>query len=261
MTEPSANAVPLPQASPAHYVALCCLCLGLLFLAQWQQGQLLGAVLVVLVGALSLLSRIRVGPLLIVVLVGGLQMVHQSQFGAPFLREGAFASQMHDWLISAGVLGYVLGHYRLQTFWHSLWPEDMRQKAGPPTRPFPWLRRRQPLVQEKRPQQHLTPHELVWLLMSLPAWALIGCLTWAVLGQRWNVAGFELSIVRLLLTILFLGIVFFVGRFVLGYWRHRRRDDEAARLFLQEMLWKETRGEQRRLNRWLAWSKKSKLPS
>jgi hypothetical protein len=30
---------------------------------------------------------------------------------------------------------------------------------------------------------------------------------------------------------------------------------EEATLFLQDVLWKETRGEQRRLNRWSAWAR------
>jgi hypothetical protein len=42
---------------------------------------------------------------------------------------------------------------------------------------------------------------------------------------------------------------------VLGYQRWRRRTPNESLLFLQETLWTETRRDQRRLNRWLAWGK------
>ena len=37
-------------------------------------------------------------------------------------------------------------------------------------------------------------------------------------------------------------------------------DEATARLLLQDEVWKETRGEQRRLNRWLTW-KENRSPS
>jgi len=39
------------------------------------------------------------------------------------------------------------------------------------------------------------------------------------------------------------------------YWRRVQMDRVSALLMLQDILWNETRGEQRRINRWLAWRK------
>ena len=41
---------------------------------------------------------------------------------------------------------------------------------------------------------------------------------------------------------------------MLRYLALRRLTAPEAALYLQDVLWRETRGEQRRLNRWLAWA-------
>jgi hypothetical protein len=41
----------------------------------------------------------------------------------------------------------------------------------------------------------------------------------------------------------------------LRLWRQRQHPPAIAALYLQDVLWKETRREQRRLHRWLAWAR------
>ena len=41
---------------------------------------------------------------------------------------------------------------------------------------------------------------------------------------------------------------------LLGHWRARQMTAAEGELSLQDTLWRETRREQRRLNRWLAWA-------
>jgi uncharacterized protein with PQ loop repeat len=245
-------------ASPLPYVVLCGFCLGIIFLAQMQQGLFLANLLVVMVGVLGLVSRLRLGPILLLAVVGGVQTFHQTQLDRMYggIPSAGFNLQIHEIMLCAAVLGYVAGHYRLQGLWYNLWPEDVRQHSGPAQRPFPWLRQRRPILQEKREPEQVKPLELVWFVVALPLWSLFGFLVWAILGKNWNVVGLPVGLVHILFVVLFLAIIFLVARMSLGYWRHRGRDEEAARLYLQEVLWKDTRGEQRRLNRWLAWWKK-----
>ena len=56
-----------------------------------------------------------------------------------------------------------------------------------------------------------------------------------------------------IIVALVLGVV--VASAFLGYWRSAAQTREQAALVLQDAVWAETRGEQRRLNRWLAWAR------
>ncbi|MBI3409766.1 MAG: hypothetical protein HY040_15605 [Planctomycetes bacterium] len=244
-----------PAAGPIHYRVMCSFCLGVIFLAQMQQGLFLGNILVLLVGILGLMSRMRIGPILLLVFFAGVQMNHKA-----LLTRGLAASQtenlqlqIHELALCAAVFGYVVGHYRLQSIWHNLWPVDPRHPEGPRRRFDP--RQQQSPVREPRPSQQITPLELARFVVSLPVWILLGTLIWGVLNQRWELFGLPQPLVRIVILVICLGVVSFGVRMGLGFWRHRRRDHAAARLFLQDVLWNETRGEQRRLNRWLAWLK------
>jgi hypothetical protein len=46
-----------------------------------------------------------------------------------------------------------------------------------------------------------------------------------------------------------------VARGFLGYLGRLRASREESLLYLQDQLWTQTRGEQRRITRWLAWSR------
>ena len=62
-------------------------------------------------------------------------------------------------------------------------------------------------------------------------------------------------VAQLLLGDLLGGLGLFVAVGVTRYWIWRRMTLAEATLFLQDVQWQETRGEQRRLNRWLAWAR------
>lgn len=238
---------------PMHYQVLCGFCLGVIFLAQLQQGLFITNILVLLVGILGLMSRIRIGPVLLLLFFAGAQMNHKAAVtrGLASRQTEDFQLQIHELALCAAVFGFVVGHYRLQSIWHSLWPVDPRFPDAPRTRVDP--RQRQTPLKEPRPSQQITPLELARFVVSLPVWVLLGVLVWGVLNQRRELFGLPQALVRIVVLVICLGVLSFVIRMGLGYWRHRRRDHAAARLYLQDVLWNETRGEQRRLNRWLAW--------
>jgi hypothetical protein len=62
-------------------------------------------------------------------------------------------------------------------------------------------------------------------------------------------------LVQILLLLWLLAAGFWVVGSLLTYWKHRCHDPATAQLYLQDLLWRDTRGEQRRVNRWLAWWK------
>src|ERR1700720_2784138 len=97
----------LPQVGPRHYVVLCGLCLAVIFLVQLQMGLLLTNALAVLVGAASLVYWVRLGPMLLVILVGGAQLSRQMAGG----RGGDQKLDVTDIMLCAALLGYVAGHF------------------------------------------------------------------------------------------------------------------------------------------------------
>jgi hypothetical protein len=58
-----------------------------------------------------------------------------------------------------------------------------------------------------------------------------------------------------LILVWMLSLGWLVVSSLLNYWGQRRMTPEEATVLLQDTLWHETRREQRRLNRWLAWAR------
>src|SRR5256885_2152653 len=117
-----------PAAETRPYMALCGFCLAVIFLVQLQAVIFVINALSVAVGAMALFGKLRAGPILVAVLVTVAQLslhilpglvLDVSQPHAPL--------KLMDVLLCAAVLGYVAGHYRLQSIWHRLLPVDTRR--------------------------------------------------------------------------------------------------------------------------------------
>ncbi|MCI0637863.1 MAG: hypothetical protein L0Y72_11800 [Gemmataceae bacterium] len=252
MTEPQTPKQPQPAAF--HYQALCGLSLALIFLAQLNQGELPLNVLCVLIGTLCLLSRLKLGPILLLVMIGGVQWwIQFRMFRGPAQR--ARALEIVDVVLCAGVVGFVAAHYRLQSIWQNMLPLDPRRRSGTPRRRFPWFRKQPPIMAEKRAQEQITPFELAGLVLSLPAWAVAAQILWALLPKQVEFIGLPPRVLQMIVVAWGLAVGFLVMRGVFSLWRFRQADAATAQLILQDALWKETRGEQRRIQRWLAWWK------
>ncbi len=246
-----AKRAPLPNAGSEHYFVLCGVCLAMIFGVQYQAGLSSYRQIDVLFGALFLVARIRLGPLLFVVLIAGV-------LDDPFLR-GNEGLKLTDILLCAAVLGYVACHYRLQGIWYQLLPADARQRTGTPRRVFPWIFKRVPALEEKRSAQNITPQEIAWLVVTLPMWAVVAQLVIALLPQTWFPLGLPTPLLHILLVLWLLALGFLLARAWLGYWKHRSHDAATAQLYLQDLLWSETRLEQRRVNRWLVQNRSRNL--
>jgi hypothetical protein len=271
---------PAPEdAGVRNYTFLCLVALLvvllvlLMMLPRWGPAWVL---LPVLVGLASLLLRWRVGPLVFLTVLGGVLYV-ASAIQAP--RPGALVPAPPSWtdlLLAGAVLAYVAGHYRLQALVKFLFPRDPRRPAtaaGPPRTRRPPAR-----VPEQRSAGLASPGELVWLLLALPSWALLGVIAYRLLvpnepldffGEDMGLGGAEgaeyqarMSVGvlaellwrgRALLWVLGDGVLFVSG--VLSYlaWNPKRRAE--AEVFLQDTAWRETRREQRRINSWLVWAR------
>ena len=235
-----------------QYQMLCLLALGVIFLADLQDGVLLLSLLVLLVGFFGVLSRLRLGPILLLVLVAAEQLARQFAwrrlqlpYVAPLQRIA-----LNDLVLAMGVLGFVLAHYRMQGLMLNIVPRDPRLRVGPGR----WFRRPKVLT-HRRPGGLVTPVEIGWFILCLPLWVLVAQLLWAWLGLPRVIVGLAPGPVRIILAAWVVGVGILLTTALLNLWRRRQSHPEVAALFLQDVLWKETRREQRRLNRWLAWSR------
>jgi hypothetical protein len=184
------------------------------------------------------------------------------------------APRATDLLLAGAVLAYVAGHYRLQALVRFLFPRDPRRPATPAAR----ARRPHARVPEQRSPGLASQGELLWLLLALPTWALLGVVAYrllvpneplALFGDELEPSGLEAYQYQGLLTLQVLGEILWRGRAllwvlgvgvlfvsgVLGYlaWNPKRRAE--AEVFLQDTAWRETRREQRRIDSWLVWAR------
>lgn len=250
-----AAAAKAARASPGarQYQALCGLFLGAIFLADLQQGALMLSLLLFLVGSLGVLSPGRLAPLM---LLGGIlatQLFKQfgwRRLGMPWLGDRG-GIQADEVFLALAVLGYVLSHYRWQSLVHNILPLDRRRREYAEE----WPQRSGPVVPQRRSADQVTRLEISLLVISLPVWALLAQLAWTWLRFPPDLQGWRPGPARVLLAVWVVGMAALLARVLLAYWRRRQDSPAIAGMVLQDTLWKESRREQRRINRWLAWKR------
>ena len=96
------------------------------------------------------------------------------------------------------------------------------------------------------------------MLLSLPVWTALALMSWNRVGLQEAELDFSAHVWRGMLLVWLVGVGLVVASGLFGYldWMRWTRDE--ATMALQDMLWRETRREQGRLNRWLAWSRDRK---
>ena len=252
MTEAS-TALPPPEKTTRitqrHYQALCGLALAAIFLVQIQQSSmampvtLLANLLVVFIGTVGILYRVRLSPILVLIALAGPQLFEQRQVGiAPGWEardERLFA--ITDVLLSIAVLTYLIGQYRLHGLWFGLLTSDKRRAT----------------VSPGRSEASLSAAELTGLIFPVPMFAVLAQLAYLMLRRfvvpvenfprQWQLF---LPVAWCVL----LGV--FLAAYAFRYWRRLQMDRVSAQLILQDTLWQQTRGEQRSVNRWIAWRKR-----
>lgn len=236
-----------------QYQALCGLFLGAIILADLQQGVLMMSLLLFLVGSLGVLSPGRLAPLLLLIGVTGTQLF--KQFGArrlnvPWIGDRG-SIQTDEVFYCLAVLGYIIAHYRWQALVRNILPLDRRRRQHVAA----WPRRTGPVMPQRRPADQVTRREISVLVISLPVWALLAQQAWSLSRHPTALQGLRQGAMRVILAVWCVGMAVLVIRAILAYWRHRQNAPAIASMVLQDILWKETRREQRRIGRWLAWKK------
>ncbi len=237
-------------------------------LALMQHAEGIWAVVPTLVAITGLMFRWLSAPVFMLLGVALSLLVTQQQFHM-------MTSPINDVLLAGCVVAVILAHFRLYSITSSILPHDPRRTLDP-SRP----RHRGPpvwieilmvltivpyivyLIRRKRPSQEtLMKPERRDCVLAIDEWpaavgsvaicAVASVVLWAVserippprmtVPEQW----------RLGLMIWFaLMPVFIVAAFV-GYRHARRRSPTEARLLLTDELWSETRGDQRRIVRWI----------
>jgi hypothetical protein len=229
------------------YFVVCAVSVVLLLLIQIRQGQGLPASLVLIgVAGGGLVTRLRLAPLLLVLVVALSEMLRRyfdldlrwqsDQAQGPTFRTV-------DILRAVAVLGYVVGHYRLQGLYRHILPLDYRLTAADRRVPVP----------RRRAVGAMSDLEEPLLIVSLPAFAVLGQVAWLALAQPRDLLDWDPWVVRLTNVIVILVLGLSITAALLTTWRRRRMTPVEAQMLMQDTLWRETRGEQRYLTRWLAW--------
>lgn len=238
-----------PGVGPRHYQALCGVALGVMILVLWQQDLALISLVMAGIGAVALGLRLAINPLfmLLPLALGQVYAWIQRNRMMPGRARPPVLLDVEDVVLCIAALIYLAGHYRLHSLWFSAVPADprLRKAAKPPDRPAP----------QARPAGTVTLRELVWFVLTPPAFALLAQGLWFLLPVRWRLPGLPPEWTRLLVIVWVLVVGLFVASQFFRYARRLHMDRRTARLLLQDVVWNETRGEQRRINRWLAWRK------
>lgn len=224
-----------------------------------------------LLGALGLLFRWRLAPVIVLLAVflvlwswwigsspgqvlafvlGWVVWLVRGLRGLPPRWQGGLPSRnllpISDFLLALGVLIYAAAQYRLQGLTWRLFPRVRQRKAPPATKKEEEMARRSPGL--------VTASEVVMMLAGLALCGIAAALFWDWLqGQETDLVILDTAWQGILVVWLVGGAVLVIAA-GLRYLALRRLTAAEARLYLQDVLWRETRGEQRRLNRWLAWA-------
>jgi hypothetical protein len=241
-----------PRAHPAvrHYTLLClgALLVLTLGLAQLDIGGL--ALLPLLAGSVAVAACWSVGPPLVLICLAGVLFVQLRTRGRGLLT-GLPESFTADLAVSVGTLVYVVAQFRLQALVRYVFPPDYRRKR--PRKPTPGLRL--PPPEQPRSPDLVGQAELLQLVLAALVFTALASAAWGLVVRKEPPLGFDFLEWQLLVVLWAGGTLFAVAGAVAGYLRWRRSTAAEDLVYLQDQLWRQTRREQGRLNRWLAWAR------
>jgi hypothetical protein len=161
-----------------------------------------------------------------------------------------------DLVLAMVVLTYTAAHMRLVTLTRNSIPPDPRRMRGRVSQRVAgrWLLPRTPA---RRGAWGGNPGELFLFLVSMPLFALVAWVLWARLTWESDLfpPGMQPEIGQVLVVVWGVGAVVLVVGGFLSYLARAQATSQESLLYLQDQLWSATRGEQRRINRWLVWAR------
>lgn len=240
---PPTNSDKIP-ISARHYQVVCGLALAAIFLVQVQQATMAMAVtlvanlFVVLVGTLGILYQLRLSPMFVLLALSLPHLVEQHQSNQMFNPDfRSFRFEIADVLLCIAMLTYMIGHYRLLGLRFGVLPPDARQSAA----------------DQKRSAESLSAAELTGLIFPVPAFALLAQLAALGLKQQWTLVELTPRWKQFLLLSWTILLLLFLAAHAFRYWSRLQMNRFTAMLLLQDLLWQQTRREQRRIQRWWTW--------
>lgn len=215
--------------------------LGLFCYGQYQQELEISNLLLALVGGWMILFPRPRMPAIFLIAASFLQIYAHARSPRLFRL-----FDLDDLPLAAGMLIFMSCQYRLIALrWH-ITPDNPRGTNRPGEGP---------LVMRTREAADVAPDELVLLALLVVTCTLLGEFGSHWLGRSWTALEFSPRFMQLA-TFLWLGILgVFVAAGIAGYWRAVNSDPDRARLFLQEVAWRDARRDYGRIGRWLAWGK------
>jgi hypothetical protein len=179
-------------------------------------------------------------PPLVLLMVVLLTALFETSFHTPEMEFG-------DVVLAAAMLTYLVSQYRLFSLGSAAFPPDTRPRPDRPIGDEP----------ELRPDSLMNVNELFWMILVVIQSLIMGLIIWDLVSTNWRLgetsAETRWRFVSLM-WVLGLGALVLVGFFRIL--RNYRMSEDEARMVLQDTLWTETRGDQRRIARWMAWQRR-----
>jgi hypothetical protein len=229
------------------YSMVCLVSLLALTLFVTERGLGWWGLMPVLLGAAALLFRWSVGPPLVLLTLAVL-LAAQARYRLPQWAR-ARPSLSADLGVCLAVLAYSAAQYRLLALARHVLPPDTRRRT------LPGQGKAVPAEGPRRSPGSVGPWELPGLLLTLPVWALIAGIVWVRLELEEPMEGIHEVVWRALLLAWVFGLGLAVTATGFAYLGMAQAPRAEARVYLQDQVWRETRKDQARLNRWLVWAR------
>jgi hypothetical protein len=245
------------------YVLVCLGGLLAIFAGLMERGGGLSILFPLIVGMLALIFRWNWAPIYLIFSViwviwaaaRGLDLFSSVlySFGYPTsaTKDSFHWRPLADGIICLGVLLYSAGSYRLQGLVVNLFPVEPRRYPS-----SPGMRRGvRPKPRPRRTARLVSGPEIVRLLFVAAGCTGTAFLLWYWLGNLKSRLDPSPEHWRVMVLVWLFGVGLIVVASVLGYLGQRRMLPDEAALYLQDVVWRETPREQRRLMSWLAWAR------
>jgi hypothetical protein len=256
-----------PPPASRHYVLLCLMMLLVITVQLVERVPDVLSLLPLVFGGVFLLVPWRDGPALVLLFVGWL-LTAEGHYGIPrdvfhdlvteefrfFAGESRMIPVFDDLLLAAAFLVYAAGYYRYFGFVRHLFPLDPRHQ------PYAGLvygeRRRLVEEPQRRGPDTLTAWEFGLLALVVPLWIGGAAVLWNwMMEDQLRDYVFDDALWAVLKLMYLLGVPLLLFRAGIAYSMQCRAHRDESLVFLQDQLWRETRREQGRVNRWLTWAR------
>jgi hypothetical protein len=260
MTGPASWNTLMKDSATRSYVAISLAAQLVILVLMMRRGFGPWTFLPIALAILGIVVRTHFAPLVVFVVLSAVLYMQdpfrQGVLLGPYFRRFS----LPDWVLCGAVLAYFAAYYRFLGLVSSLLPHEARTRTVAASK-TPTVTQAE---EERRKPRPVAPLEVSWLGLSLPIWAFSAqvCLMLASVGATYM--GFrERSRQQVLLSqgVLFVMILcaaLLLAAAVFSYVGLQRWSRRQARLYLQDVLWQETRREQRRLYRWLTWARRER---